>query len=192
MRSILLLAVLVSACATSGTRQRDMTAAGHESAAAAEAQRGPSERAAEHRAAASSLREAEALACAGLPTSERDNSPFLATGAVTEVVPLWPRTFSSNRTFPDRKLLGAEVAIRAERGVTAEWLQRVVNCHIARNALGEGGSAAMRDCPLAVAGISASVRSTGAGFAVEISANEPGSGAAEEVLRRASRLASGH
>ena len=191
MRPIILLAVLASACATPGTRPNDMTATGHESASAAEAHRGSAERAAEHRAAASSLREAEAFACAGIPASERDNSPLLANGAVTEAVPLWPRAFS-NRSFPDRRLMGATVTLRAERGVTAEWLQRVVNCHIARNALGEVGSAAMRDCPLAVAGISASVRSTGVGFAVEISANEPGSGAAEEVLRRASRLASAH
>ena len=188
MRPIVFLALLASACATTGTRPNDMTATGHESASEAEAQRGSAERAAEHRAAADRLRETEALACAGLPAADRDNSPLLAEGAVTSVVPLLPRAFS-NKNFPDRRLVGATVTLRAERGATAEWLQRVVSCHIARNALGEGAPAAMQDCPLAVAGISASVRSTGAGFAVEISAQESGSGAAEEVLRRASRLA---
>jgi hypothetical protein len=188
MKSTLLMSVLFFAgCATPGTRPRDMTAFGHEIAAEAEGRAGSPDRAAEHRTAAKTLREMEESACAGLPTSERDQSPLLGNEAVISAVPLWPLP-SSAKGAPARKLVGASMVLRAERGVTAEWLQRVVDCHVARNALGEGKAAAMRDCPLAVTGISAVVRSTGTGFAVEIAANDPGSGAAEEVLRRASKL----
>jgi hypothetical protein len=59
------------------------------------------------------------------------------------VVPLYPTTFRNAGSLPDRKLIGATVALRAERGVTAEWLQRVVNCRIARSRLGEGGGTEM-------------------------------------------------
>lgn len=143
----------------------------------------------DRRSESARLREAEARACDGLSETESSTSPLLLPGAVAAAAPLYPRTFTNYGLFPDRKLMGADVVLHATRGMTVEWLQRLVDCQIARDLAGDADKAAMRDCPLAVPGISASVRPVRAGFVVEISALAPGTGAAEEVWRRASKLA---
>jgi hypothetical protein len=49
--------------------------------------------------------------------------------------------------------------------MTAEWLQRLTDCHIARNAALGHVAPAMPDCPLVPMGVTARVTSTGGGFA---------------------------
>jgi hypothetical protein len=143
--------------------------------------------AADHRAASAALRDAEARACAGLGPSDRDMSPFEHREDIVDVRPLRLNEFDARTKTPPEMMVGAVVTFRAVPGLTAEWLQRVVNCHLARNAALGHVVPEMPDCPLVPRGVEARVSSAGEGFAVEIRSNEPK--VAREVLARAQRLA---
>jgi len=67
-----------------------------------------------------------------------------------------------------------------------EWLQRIVDCHLARNAAVGHDMPEMADCPLVPRGAKASVRSVGDGFAVDVSSEAAESAA--EIWRRAQLL----
>jgi hypothetical protein len=144
--------------------------------------------AAEHRAAAQTLREAEARSCEGISDTDRDQSPFEHREDITGVTP-----YSEVRSPGDvgympqeMTLKGAVITFRAVQGMTAEWLQRVVDCHLARNASMGFGMPEMSFCPLAVKGARAKVTSTGNGFSVTVESNDRAT--AEEILRRAQAL----
>ncbi len=142
------------------------------------------EMAAEHRAASAALREAEARACVGLDPVDVDLSPFRQHAA--DIASIEPLIVHRGGKQPDERLLGAIVTVRAVEGLTAEWLQRVVDCHLARNAAVGHDMPEQPLDPLVPKGAEATVISTGTGFAVEIRSEEPG--AAEEILARAKRL----
>lgn len=139
--------------------------------------------AAKHRAASEALRAAEESACAGIAPGDRDISPFHYTEDIASVAPL---TAHRGVKPASDVTIGAVVTVRAVPGLTAEWLQRVVDCHIARGAALGHVIPEMPDCPLVPNGVSATVSSTGTGFAVEIRSTEDA--AAAEVLARAQRL----
>lgn len=140
--------------------------------------------AAEHRAASEALRTAEATACSGLGQDERDISPF--DWAAADIASVEPFTVRRGGKQPDERLVGAIVAVRAVEGLSSEWLQRVADCHLARNAAVGHDMPEMPDCPLVPKGASVSVTSTGTGFAVAIrSADDE---AAADILARALRL----
>jgi hypothetical protein len=141
--------------------------------------------AAEHRAASAALREAEARACTGIAPDDRDISPFDHTEDIIRIVPLTQR-IGSRETASGERVVGTVVTFRAVPGMTAEWLQRVVNCHLARNASLGHAVPEMPECPLVPRGAQARVRSTGDGFAVEIRSDDEA--AAREILARARRL----
>lgn len=142
-------------------------------------------RAADHRAASGALRDAEARACVGISPEDRDGSPFEHTEDIESVAPLKEWRRQNRRSYEE--LVGATVTFRAVRGMTAEWLQRVVDCHLARNASLGHVVPEMPNCPLVPEGASAMVSSTGRGFAVAIRSNDPA--VAKEILGRAERLA---
>lgn len=137
--------------------------------------------AAEHRAAAQALRDAEAKACVGIEPDDRDISPFFHREDIARVTRLEE---TASKGAP--KLRGATVVFRAVPGMTAEWLQGVVNCHLARNASMGHAMSGMEYCPLALKDVTATVTSTGDGFAVELRSADPA--VAAEVLRRAEAL----
>lgn len=141
--------------------------------------------AADHRAASAALRDAEAQKCAGIAPGDRDMSPFEHREDIARVEPL--KLNSSPRSAPT--LTGAVITFRAIPGMSAEWLQRAVDCHLARNAALGHEVPEMPDCPLVPKGVEARVTSTGDGFAVELRADDPKTAA--EVLRRAERLIAG-
>jgi hypothetical protein len=141
--------------------------------------------AAEHRAASTALRDAEARACTGIAPDDRDISPFDHTEDIAAIEPLVGR-IGSRQTDTSERLLGAVVTFRAVPGMTAEWLQRVVDCHLARNASLGHEVPEMPNCPLVPRGAQARVRSTGDGFAVEIRSDDEAT--AREILARAKRL----
>ena len=210
--ALLGVAMLASACAPSGTRPHDMSTAGHERAAQHEEQlataaetpdagcaappcwtvtpeaRAEAERhrdlAARHRAAASALQGAEDRACGGLDEASRDESPFMHRADIASVEELTEEYQIGHSTMHRR--VGATVTFRAVPGMTREWLQRVIDCHIARNAAMGHDVPEMPDCPLVPMGVTAVVRSVGGAFAVDIHA--PPGDAADEVLRRARSL----
>jgi hypothetical protein len=141
--------------------------------------------AADHRAASQTLRDAEARACSGLRDSDRDMSPFAHREDIANVAPLTMPADGDLWTSP--RTVGSVVTFRAVPGMTAGWLQRVVDCHLARNAALGHVSPEMPSCPLVPHGVAASVSSTGSGFAVAIRADDPGTIA--EIQRRARTLA---
>ncbi len=140
--------------------------------------------AAQHRAAAATLHEAEERACAGIPLDDKDVSPFEHSEDIAGVQPLTERTGSAK--MPTNRTTGAIVTFRAVPGLTAEWLQRLIDCHLARNASLGHDVPEMPTCPLVPKGAQAKVASTGNGFAVTVRAEDPKNAA--EILSRAQQL----
>lgn len=141
--------------------------------------------AAAHRAAARGLGDAEARACQGVSEADRDISPFFHREAIMEVKPL-SRVAGVDERRVD-KPAGATIVLLPAPGVTAERLERIVQCHIARNTALNNDVPEMPYCPLVPKGVSATVTSAGNGFAVNVSAADEATAA--EVLRRARALA---
>jgi hypothetical protein len=142
--------------------------------------------AADHRAASQALRDAEARACAGIDDEDRDVSPFARREDIVSVEPL---TTPSGPKGNGTGALGAVVTFRAVPGLTQQWLQREIDCHVARNAAMGHEAPEMATCPLQPKGVQADVTPTRDGFAVAIRASD--AGAAREVLRRAEALRAG-
>ena len=214
--ALLIVSFAMAGCAsTPGARPEEMSAAGHEHAAhihAAEAAtleagcnnlnaavcwtsvghptaetrlRAEQHRrmAADHRAASQALHDAEARACVGIPELDRDESPFQHREDIESVSPLYvPLSAKSGA----QRLVGATVQFRAVPGMTAEWLQRIVDCHMARNAAMGYQMPEMAECPLMVKGATATVTSTGNGFVVRIEAQDYD--AASAIRERAQAL----
>jgi hypothetical protein len=67
-----------------------------------------------------------------------------------------------------------------------QWLQRLVDCHLARNAALGHDVPEMPYCPLVPKGVTASVAPTTTGFAISVRADDTDT--ANEVLRRARML----
>jgi hypothetical protein len=141
----------------------------------------------DHRAAAQTLRDAETRSCGGVSEYDRDISPFYHRDDIADVQPSYKASARGKAGAPD-VLLGATVTVRAVPGLTAEWLQKIVDCHVARNNVMGNDLPEMNYCPLNVKGITTKVTSAGSGFAVTI--ESPNGDTAKEILRRAQALKS--
>jgi hypothetical protein len=141
--------------------------------------------AADHRAASQALRDAEARACAGIDGDDRDTSPFAHRDDIASVEPLRVPTGPKGNV---EETAGAVVTFRAVPGLTQQWLQREIDCHVARNAAMGHDAPEMASCPLQPKGVRADVSPTRDGFAVAIRASDAAT--AHEVLRRAQALRS--
>jgi hypothetical protein len=141
--------------------------------------------AADHRAASNALKTAEASACAGLSDADRDGSPFDHRDDVLSVEDLRKQPATAKATQVST-LEGASVSVRAVQGLTKEYLQRLVSCHLARNASMGFAMPEMTACPLSVKGASATVESAGGAFRVDIRGDTKAS--AEAIARRAREL----
>lgn len=75
---------------------------------------------------------------------------------------------------------------KATEGMTAEWLQRVVDCHVARAAAMGHTMPEMDSCPLVRNGAKAKVASASGGFAVSVTSED--STTVKEIVRRAEAL----
>ena len=137
-----------------------------------------------HRAASASLVSAEASSCAGISDDDRDISPFYHREDIQSVEP-YVETIRSGKGSTT-KVVGSTVVFRALPGMTAEWLQRVVDCHLARAAAVGHNMPEMDYCPLELKGVKATVSSAGNGFAVKISASDEATVA--EIKKRAQAL----
>jgi hypothetical protein len=80
-----------------------------------------------------------------------------------------------------QRLVGAQVLVQAEPGLTAEWLQLTIQRHMAQM-----GAMGMEDCALGMKDVRVSVESAGSGFAVKITGDNAAQ--AKEILRRAQLL----
>lgn len=137
-----------------------------------------------HRAAAQALRDAEANACAGIAEEDRDVSPFYHREDITSVSQVNGSVQRGNTKAG--QLEGGRAVFRAVPGLTAEWLQREVNCHLARAAAVGYDPAQMPYCPLQLKGVVAKVSSVGDGFAVEVTSDDATT--AQEIWRRMQTL----
>ncbi len=142
--------------------------------------------AADHRAASHALRDAEARACVGLSDDDRDMSPFGHGEDIASVEPLTEGPAAASGKNDLMTTTGAVVTFRPVPGMTAPWLQRVVDCHLARNAALGNDVPEMSYCPLVPKNVTAKVSETQTGFAVSIRSDNPAT--SREVLRRAQAL----
>jgi len=138
------------------------------------------ELAAQHRAASQALRDAETRSCKNVPEGDQDVSPFYHREDIVSVA-----TLKANVPYGG-PIIGAEVVFASLPGMTAEWLQRVVDCHLARNAVLNDAEKMASYCPLAVPHVKAAVRSVGSGFAVDVTSNDEKS--VREIISRAEAL----
>lgn len=137
-----------------------------------------------HRVASTALASAEASACAGISDDDRDISPFYHREDIQSVSTYSESVKSGKGTVA--KVVGATVVFRALPGMTAEWLQRVVDCHLARAASVGHEMPEMDYCPLELKGVKAKVTSAGNGFAVNISSDDDNT--VEQIKKRALAL----
>jgi hypothetical protein len=142
--------------------------------------------AAQHRAASQALQNAEAQGCAGLSDEDRDMSPFGHVADIRSVSELKADVTGRTGKIKTGSTAGATIVFGAVPGLTQEWLQRIVNCHLARNAAVGHDMAEMPYCPLVPRGAQATVRSVGDGFAVDVRADDAQSAA--EIWQRAQQL----
>ena len=215
-----LVLVVTASCATAGTRPHDMSAAEHEQAAQREegsaseheAQYDPGQWtagggcstycfdtwsnptshhareagrhravAAEHREASKALRKAEAEHCKNVPERDRDVSPFFHVSDIRKV-----ERVSAGGARETYIVWFSEVP-----GVDAAGMQRLLDCHAARNAVLGLDSAAMDYCPLVLQGVVATAQEGDKGLRVQIEAVEADSARTlrETVVRLEARLA---
>lgn len=138
----------------------------------------------EHRAAAQSLRDAEARSCVGIADSDRDMSPFYHRDDIASVNEIERKVRRGE--VKAGELSGGRTVFRAAPGMTAEWLQRLVDCHLARAAALGHEMPEMSYCPLVLEGANALVSSTDGGFAIDVTADD--SKAAGEIWPRIEAL----
>jgi hypothetical protein len=160
----LMASVAATGCASQSTAFRQMSAADHENAARA-TQGDPAE-AQEHLDAAKRLRDQEQIACYGVPDTDRIQGPFARPEQITGIEVVHDRG-----TFPKGPLVpvGVAVNLRAEPGVTQQWLGRVVACHAAHVAVAGPDP---HPSPLSVANAQISVSSTAVGFRVTVTSRD--------------------
>ena len=142
--------------------------------------------AAEHRRASAAVRAAEQAACGGVPATDRDTSPFERIADIATVAPLAEQPTSARERDATATRSGIVVTFQRVPGLTADRLQRMVDCHLARNAALGHAVPEMNDCPLVPRGVAARVRQGGDSLAVEIRASDAAT--AQEIQRRGERL----
>jgi hypothetical protein len=127
---------------------------------------------------------AQARACNGVPTAEwagtrlTDQADIRSIQEIKSEAPV-----SEAETVVPRG--GARLLLRAQPGITAEWLQRIAECHMSQVAT--SSPSMLTASPLDVKGALVSVQSAGDGFAVDITSADRK--IAREILRRAKSLA---
>jgi hypothetical protein len=136
--------------------------------------------AAERRRTSQALRDVEATACVGVPIADRVESPFAHREDILDVEEL------SLPGVGGSVSLGAKVQFRAVPGLTTEWLQRVVDCHLARDAVLGHDVAEMAYCPLVPLGARATVRAGSNGYFIDVVSDDDRAG--REIARRARAL----
>ncbi len=165
-------------CASQSDAFRQMSAADHERAASSTADAAQAQ---EHLEAANRLRNEERAACDGVPDADRVGGPFAQPLSVTNVDVIRDRVLLP-KGLPQP--VGVAVYIKAEPGMTQQWLGRITACHVAHVAtIGR----AERPSPLSVANTQVAVSSTSVGFRITITSKD--SGTARAVIDKGEELA---
>jgi hypothetical protein len=136
--------------------------------------------AAERRRGSQALRDAETKACDGISVADRAESPFAHREDIIDVEEL-------RVPAPDGKVsLGATVQFRDIPELTAQRLQRAVDCHLARDAALGHDVPEMSYCPLVPPGARAKVTAGTNGYYIEVLSDDDRAG--REIARRARAL----
>jgi hypothetical protein len=154
---VLWASVAAMGCASQSDAFRQMSAADHESAARADPAQAP-----QHLEAAAQLHQEEQTACYGVPETDRLQGPFAHPDRIAGV-----EVVQDRGEFPKAPLrpVGVAVDVRAEPGMTQQWLGRLVACHTAHVAVvGQDPKPSL----LSVANSQVSVSSTSVGFRVTV------------------------
>lgn len=125
----------------------------------------------------------ERRACEGIPDQDRDEGPFSHPEEIEGVDIL---TLPIAASSGGGRVSGASIHLRALPGMTAEWLQRVTDCHLAHDAVTGDARPGRSGCPLNLRGVTATVTSTGRGFAIDIRSDDVET--ANEIIRRGRAL----
>ena len=125
----------------------------------------------QRRAGSAEIRAAEEQACSGLAETDRDASPFVHRADIVAVDPIEH---------------GARVRFRHVDGLSADWLDHLVECHLARDEVIGPDGPDTKDSPLAVEGAHVHVGADGTGYFVEVRSDD--ASAASEIARRAQAL----
>lgn len=123
-------------------------------------------------------------ACAGLPNAQAEAVSLYQPGVMYAASPVEEKVFIARAIQPVRTF-GADVYVRAQKGMTEQYLERVLSCHTA------SGVAAHPNDPLhpsegRIAELS--VRSAGDSLAIRIIGDSPSTG--QEILQRARSVTS--
>jgi hypothetical protein len=165
-------------CASQSDAFRQMSAADHERAASSSTDTALAQ---EHLDAASRLRNEERVACDGVPDADRLGGPFAQAQNVTHVDVVRDRVLLPKGFLEP---VGVAVYLRAEPGMTQQWLGRIVACHVAHVAAMGGED---RPSPLSVANTQVAVSSTSVGFRITVTSKD--SGVARSVIDKGEELA---
>lgn len=131
--------------------------------------------AAEHRAASQALREAEVRACDGVSELDRLISPFEHREEIARIDLV-------DTNVPDRRVGGAVAVFRSVPGLDADHLQRLVDCHLARNAALGHAMPGLAFCPLVLKGVEAHVVTHDGALGIEVTSSDPD--VVHEIVRR--------
>jgi len=177
--TVLVASIAATGCASQSAAFRQMSAADHENAA----RLSQGDESQEHLAAAKRLRDQEQVACYGVPDSDRIQGPFAHPDRITGVEVLRDRG-----VFPKGPLepVGVAVDLRADPGMTQQWLGRLVACHMAHVAVVGPDP---QPSPLSVANTQVSVSSTAVGFRVIVMAPRHDRDVARSVVDKGQELA---
>lgn len=148
-------------CASQSDAFRQMSAADHESAA-----RSDPAAAQQHLEAAAQLRQDEQTACYGIPDADRVQGPLARPDRIAGI-----EVVRDRGEFPKAPLkpVGVAVEVRAEPGMTQQWLGRLVSCHMAHEAVAGPDS---KPSLLSVANAQVSVSATSVGFRVTVTSRD--------------------
>lgn len=119
--------------------------------------------------------------CANVPEAEQIRPSFFSAGEIEMVRP----AMGERRSIKEwvREIRGAELVVRAEPGMTRQWLARLVRCHMAA----EEPRLRADDSPLVVDEPTVSFGEEETGFVIRIVGRNRQEG--EDIFRRAQRFA---
>lgn len=124
----------------------------------------------------------------GPDVDETALAPVLDGSALKDVQPLYTRAEES-KGGGESQLRGAVLDVQAMPGVTAEWLDRALECHSAKRVLAQGPQAGAAEDPFWLPGsvVDIDVQSAKDGFRVAVAGTRPEYG--QQILTRARSFA---
>jgi hypothetical protein len=113
-------------------------------------------------------------------------APVLTGGAIENVEPLYTKVAMRESDVQATALHGAWITVRPLPGMTAESIERALECHSARATLGRVDSSTSD--PFAVSSARVDIRVQSEGDAFRVGVGTPRSETAHEILNRATQL----